>query len=175
MILEDDDDLEEVVLMALCRTAAAPTVSGHGQSGDQPASLTAASPRKASLLERLLSQQGPSLSMTQSLPNSSQPADEVPSSPAQRLHASKASAEPVHLSAAQGAQPTEQQAAAATATMTIAAKAAATTAAAAGGAVSPFASNPETAVSPATARPHMSLRQRFAELKAMRARQAGAA
>ena len=145
IVLEDDEDTDH--------TGVPPGVSqDHGDDTDQPAPAPAAAPSQDSLLGRLLSQP---LSKTLSLPTSSQHSDGAPLSPARRPHAPAAQvADP---GAAQEAQTAQQQ----------------TAAVENAGAHGP--NTYEATTAPTLAKPPMSLRQRLAELKAMRARNAGAA
>ena len=148
IVLDDEEDADD---------AGAGTQPAEPQDlGDTAAQLPsapAAAPKPDSLLGRLLS---PSLSMTQSLPTGSQHSDGVPLSPAQRLYAPPAE-QLDHPGAAQNAQTAQQR----------------TTPGDDAGSQIPTIDGAATMQTPP--RPQMSLRQRLAELKAMRARNAGAA
>lgn len=148
IVLEDEEDMGDVGTVA--QTPEPPNL-GHTTDQSPPAAAAAGKPD--SLLGRLLS---PSLSMTQSLPSGSQHSDAAPLSPAQRLRPPAAS-QLDHRGAAQDAQMAEQP-------MTRVDDA---------GSRVPIVDG--AAVTQTPARPQMSLRQRLAELKAMRARNAGAA
>ena len=148
VVLEDEEDIAEADAGVHPAASQSP-----GRMAGQRAPAPAAAPSQNSLLGRLLS---PSLSMTVSLPTRSQYSDGAPLSPVQRLHA-PAAAPLAGPGAAQDAETAQQQ----------------TTVVEDAGSYIPAADG--AAVTPTPARPQMSLRQRLAELKAMRARHAGAA
>ncbi len=124
-----------------------------GNAADQSPPAPAAAFKPDSLPGRLLS---PSLSMTESLPTGSQHSDGAPLSPVQQLHV-PAAEQLDHAGAAQNAQTAQQR----------------TTPGDDAGSEMPTIDG--AAITRTPPRPQMSLRQRLAELKAMRARNAGAA
>ena len=164
MILDDEEDADMADVAAKPAGLQNSKSSDHGvgRIPDQLASRAPAAPRQGSLslLERLTqgvsTQPTPSLSMTLSIPTGSQHSDGALPSPAHRLQAPAPSVEPAEL-AQEDAHSAQQRAAAAGAETSVPSVA--------GGAALP----------PTRPRAPMSLRQRFAALKAMKAQQAGAA
>ena len=162
-IQEDDDDgcdLTEEGNQGRLRSSGNALDDGPETVSEQPASQSVAAVKKGSLLDRLLSQPGPSSqptpswSVTQSLPAISQVSEEAPGSPAHSPHASlAASAQPAPRGTAQDTGPGCQAAQAV------------------GPAIAVTASDIGVLLAP-PAGGRMSLKEKYAELKAMRARQA---